>query len=84
MGVELDFVLVHVSQLTWFWCRGIKTLLFYSGDRNRLDFSVRIGIELIFAWDLKILGFSVWIEINLVFVWRHRIDLLSEVASKLT
>ena len=84
MGVELDFVLVHVSLLTWFWCSGIKTLLLYSGDRNRLNFTARIEIEFIFESDLKILGFSVWIEINLVFVWRHRIDLLSEVASKLT
>ena len=64
------------------------------GDRNRLDFSVGIGTELVLVWGRKSLRFSTWIEIHLVFVSGYRgvlgygvrieIDLVSVSRSKLT
>ena len=71
-AVEIDFVFVCVSNMTWFQ-RGHRNQLgfvwvvektdFRVGDRKSSDFSVGIGIDLVFVW---------MVEIDFVFVSGHR------------
>ena len=76
-GIEIDFVLVWGSKLTWFLCGGQNWLGFCLRAENDL-FLVWGSIDLVFVLveiDLflyagrKSLGISVRIEICLVFVW---------------
>ena len=93
MGFEIDLFLVRGSELTWLlsgggkWLRFIIVLikigLVYVGDRIWLDFSVGIGIDLVFCVGIeKYMVLVCGWKLTWVFVWRYRNDLILEWGSK--
>ena len=82
--IEIDLVLVSVSELTWL----------YSGYQNWLDFSVGVEKILVFVWRIEMISILrrestdvvfVWVvNNNFSYVWGNEIDLTSISGSELT
>lgn len=72
MGFEVDVLSVLEWKLTCFLCEASELTWFECGDRNGLDLSVVIRIEMLFVRESKI-TFSVWMDVDLIFALESKL-----------